>query len=519
MIFYRMEAKRGKIVFAIGKGKCFMKRKAICFLAAFGAILGGSMLFGGTASAEEAEVTDVPVATEVTEVTVPAVENSGWQDEDGVRRYYDESGNFLTGEQEIDGAYYLFDYDGVQKTGWRTVNGVRRYYDPETGNIVSGWVDYCDHRYYTDADTGKKTGELQDGEERYLLDAETGQQQLGLCTFSDHTVSYYDANGKPVSGWVKDKGKTYHFNSKHLMQTGWQDFGGKRYYFASSGVMQTGWQELSGAKYYFDSDGAMHKGFLRMNENTYYLNSQGKMAKSWQTVNGQKYYFDNNGVMQTDWKMIGGKLYFFGDNGIMQKNKEIFCYYDEKHYGDYYLQADGTAISMACYRLNQASLKPHTSFVVYNRQKSSHSQWTSYISEKDKQILQKFIQQHFKAGMTREEQLWTTMEWIHNNVEYAYVQNGAWAQITNKTYVDAVFTYRKGQCIQYNAAMAAMMAYLGYDVNLVQGYVMSEGNQHFWCEVHINGKTYVMETGNAGKNGDWMHFLEPYSEATEYIQH
>ena len=70
----------------------------------------------------------------------------------------------------------------------------------------------------------------------------------------------------------------------------------------------------------------------------------------------------------------------------------------------------------------------------------------------------KFIQQHFKAGMTREEQLWTTMEWIHNNVEYAYVQNGAWAQITNKTYVDAVFTYRKGQCIQYNAAMAAMMA-------------------------------------------------------------
>ena len=318
---------------------------------------------------------------------------------------------------------------------------------------------------------------------------------------------------------MKDKGKTYHFNSKHLMQTGWQDFGGKRYYFASSGVMQTGWQELSGAKYYFDSDGAMHKGFLRLDNSTYYLNSQGKMAKSWQTVNGQKYYFDNNGVMQTDWKMIGGKLYFFGDNGIMQKNKEIFCYYDEKHYGDYYLQADGTAISMACYRLNQASLKPHTSFVVYNRQKSSHSQWTSYISAKDKQILQKFIQQHFKAGMTREEQLWTTMEWIHNNVEYAYVQNGAWAQITNKTYVDAVFTYRKGQCIQYNAAMAAMMAYLGYDVNLVQGYVMSEGNQHFWCEVHINGKTYVMETGNAGKNGDWMHFLEPYSEATEYIQH
>ena len=142
-----MEAKRGNIVFAIGKGKCFMKRKTICFLAAFGAILGGSMLFGGTASAEEAEVTDVPVATEVTEVTVPAVENSGWQEEDGVRRYYDESGNFLTGEQEIDGAYYLFDYDGVQKTGWRSENSVTRVLTaggitirkPETSS-AAGWI-------------------------------------------------------------------------------------------------------------------------------------------------------------------------------------------------------------------------------------------------------------------------------------------------------------------------------------------------------------------------------------------
>lgn len=54
-----------------------------------------------------------------------------------------------------------------------------------------------------------------------------------------------------------------------------------------------------------------------------------------------------------------------------------------------------------------------------------------------------------------------------------------------------------------------MMAYLGYDVNLVQGWVGGVGNQHFWCEVHINGKTYVMETGNEGKTAvgctSWIH--------------
>ena len=263
----------------------------------------------------------------------------------------------------------------------------------------------------------------------------------------------------------------------------------------------------------------MHYGFLNLNGDTYYLNDQGKMVKSWQKLNGQNYYFNASGVMQTEWQMIGGKLYYFGYDGAMQKNKEVFCYYDSEHWGNYYLQSDGSGISVVCYRLNQATLKPHYSFVVYNRQTKNHSQWTTYISDKDKQILQNFINKNFKKGMTREQQLWTTLNWIHTNVEYAYVQNGAWAQITNKSYVDAIFTYRKGQCIQYNAAIASMMAYLGYDVNLVQGWVGGVGNQHFWCEVHINGKTYVMETGNEGKNGSWMHFLDPYSDATEYVQY
>ena len=114
-----------------------MRRKTICILAAFGAVLGGGILLGSTvsASAAELETPDVPVATAVTSMTG----EPGWQNEYGVRRYFDESGNAVTGEQEIDGVYYLFDYTGVQKTGWRTVNGVRRYYDPETGEMVSGW--------------------------------------------------------------------------------------------------------------------------------------------------------------------------------------------------------------------------------------------------------------------------------------------------------------------------------------------------------------------------------------------
>ena len=177
-----------------------MRRKTICILAAFGAVLGGGILLGSTvsASAAELETPDVPVATAVTSMTG----EPGWQNEYGVRRYFDESGNAVTGEQEIDGVYYLFDYTGVQKTGWRTVNGVRRYYDPETGEMVSGWLTYCDNRYYADEETGKQTGEFQKDGKRYLLDDTYGQQQLGLCTFADKTTSYYDEDGEVLSGWV-----------------------------------------------------------------------------------------------------------------------------------------------------------------------------------------------------------------------------------------------------------------------------------------------------------------------------
>ena len=132
-----------------------MRRKTICILAALGAVLGGGILLGSTvsASAAELETPDVPVATAVTSMTG----EPGWQNEYGVRRYFDESGNAVTGEQEIDGVYYLFDYTGVQKTGWRTVNGVRRYYDPETGEMVSGWLTYCDNRYYADEESFRRT--------------------------------------------------------------------------------------------------------------------------------------------------------------------------------------------------------------------------------------------------------------------------------------------------------------------------------------------------------------------------
>ncbi len=419
-------------------------------------------------------------------------QKTGWQTVQGTRHYYDTTtGEAAIGEKKIDGMWYLFDNTGAQKLGWRTINGVRRYYNPETGKIQTGWIETGGYRYYATETGGKQCGEIEVNGIRYQMDETYGTQNLGFCTFSDKTVSYYGTDGKPVSGWQTIAGSKYYFNTNYIMQTGWQTISGSKYYFNANGVMQTGWQ----------------------------------------TISNKKYYFNTSGVMQTGWAEIQGNTYYFGENGVMQTNTSVWRDLgwhenDDINYGlyyqqEYYLQADGTAITMAAHLLNSVSLKSHKSFVVYNRQTATTSQWTCTLSDNDIKILEKFKKEHFTSDMTREEQLLTVWEWIHYNVSYAYAGDD-WNSISDKSWVEAIFTYKKGQCAQYNGAMAAMMAYLGYDVNMVQGWVGSTDTQHFWTEVTIGGTSYLMETGNAGKNGMWSYFMIDYQscdDALGYIQY
>lgn len=161
--------------------------------------------------------------------------------------------------------------------------------------------------------------------------------------------------------------------------------------------------------------------------------------------------------------------------------------------------------------LNSVSLNPHNTFVCYDHSDGKTGNDILYsftLTSADKATLAAFAKKHFTAGMTREEQLWTTLEWIHYNVDYAYV-GAKWNAIANKTLVDAIFNYKSGQCLQYNGAMCAMLVYLGYDAHMEFQRDSSTGWQHFLCWVTINGKNYRMETGNYGKNGDWMYFMAP----------
>ena len=170
-------------------------------------------------------------------------------------------------------------------------------------------------------------------------------------------------------------------------------------------------------------------------------------------------------------------------------------------------------------QLSRATLTPHRTMKVYNKQGASTTSYNITLTSKDISILKAFAAENFEKGMTREQKLRTTLEWINKNVKYAYGTD--WNKIADKSWVEAIFTHKLGQCAQYNGAMAAMMIYMGFDAYMIQGYRGSWEDenywQHFWCEVNLGGFKYIMETGNYGKNGEWMYFLAPYAETSGYI--
>ena len=183
-------------------------------------------------------------------------------------------------------------------------------------------------------------------------------------------------------------------------------------------------------------------------------------------------------------------------------------------------------------RLNsEKNNTPKYTFKTENAQ-PSRSTFTYYdirYSLNDWETLEKFAKKHFTSSMTKAEKVAYTVNWINKNVWYGTVANGGWAKImamvNNRTfsYVNCIFNYKIGQCNCYNGALASMMLYLGYDAHLVMGFRgktsdkgLDRGGynhwQHFWCEVKINGQTYVMEAGNYGEDGDWMHVCEKYKD-------
>lgn len=139
------------------------------------------------------------------------------------------------------------------------------------------------------------------------------------------------------------------------------------------------------------------------------------------------------------------------------------------------------------------------------------------ITDSDIKIFKAFESTYLSTQMSVYWKAYYTMMYINTSVDYAY---DYW-KIESCTLTDAIFNKHYGQCLQYNGAMIAYLAYYGFDAALIMGYRgYSNDNkwQHFWGEAYIDGETYVIETGNFSCDGSWHYFFTPYSETRGYMK-
>ena len=264
-------------------------------------------------------------------------QKNGWVTESGAKYYYKDNVK-ATGQQDIDGKFYLFNKDtGAMETGFQSmqsygqdkvcyfdpttgimahgdtvVDGVTYQIDQYTGALQSGWTSSNAGKVYVNSDGSLVKGQKYiDGGWR-LFD-NNGVMQTGfqdLSAYGTNKTMYFDQDGKAVYGQQYINGQYYVFShNEGALLTGFQDlksYGQDKVVYLdpnNGGAMVHDSIIVDGITYHFDTNGGWHNGGL---------------ISGWQTKDGEKYYIQNNGAVSKGQQYINGKWYFFDDNGVMQ---------------------------------------------------------------------------------------------------------------------------------------------------------------------------------------------------------
>ncbi len=461
--------------------------------------------------------------------------------ETGNTYYADEDFHLLTGWiSGPDGYLFCLGEDGIMlmNTWSEFPDGSKCWLDQDGSILKNGWLDTAEGFFYLDAKGNPVTGAQTIGGKDYYFD-ENGVRMDGVLENAAGETIVTDDNGAVLTGWQEIDGKRYFFDpdSGQMLKGCWLELDGQEYCLDADGAMLTGWQVLTPYTYYLGTDGVKQTGVITVDGKVYYLNEVGIREAGWQTVGGNKcyflpegcymatgktvidgktYIFDANGVMLTGWQTIGDAQYYLGTDGVVRTGTVnmdgmVYQFNDEGVMTNSYA-ADPGDINTLLNTVPRGETKRE--ITVYNRQ-AGGIDFTIKLSDNDIAIIEQFAAEHFPENSTLAEKLYITHQWIHYNVDYAYAGE-KWNSIVNKSYVDAIFNYKRGQCVQYNGAMASVLAYYGYDVYMVRGWTRP-GVQHYWTECVVGGQTYLVECGNSGKNGDyWQYFFKEYPNPGAY---
>lgn len=296
------------------------------------------------------------VEQETVEESVPVYQTedyTGWSD-DG-EQYYENGELVCECVKEIDGSFYLFDYegylvhDGEYGIWYDEEIGCLYYRTNEDGTLFSGWyVEEWGSKQYYDSNFVRATDVIftVDGNNYYadeygwiLIDQDFVYQNV-----------FYHADEDGI------------LTEKETSQNGWQFIGGYYYYMDDGVIVTNEIRTIDGKRYYFNDYGRMETGAFEYEEvvsedETIYgwkmAASDGQIVENvlgWyqsKTDDGSYwYYFEKYGWLCCDkFKNIGGKTYYFESNGVMATG--LFWAYDSEidDYRQYLADSSGAVVS------------------------------------------------------------------------------------------------------------------------------------------------------------------------------
>lgn len=364
-------------------------------------------------------------------------------------------------QEIIDGRKYLVYPDGTHFTGWYA--------------MTENWMLYFDPT----ADGAAATGLTWIEDKMYLFDG-NGILHRGPGTpVIDGSKYYINSDGTLRTGWVRLGSWTMYFDrSTGAAHTGISEADGSYYLFNGSGILQegSGIPVIDGNKYWMNSDSSLNSGWLDMGVIKMYFDpATFRAAKGVTVVDGKKYAFDANGCLLTGsgTPVINGKKYCFNPDGTVNTG-----WYTLGNWTFYFDPQTGAAavgvvtIDGEQYFFNASGVK---------------QEWMATKAE----------QYAYKTLNEIGWDLRAAYNWAAAMPYYRMSPDVVPAGVDpTQWYAEFGFENHTGNCYVMASTFYYMARLLGYDVHRVNGYVpisATEYNPHGWCEIDMNGTTYVFD--------------------------
>lgn len=103
-------------------------------------------------------------------------------------------------------------------------------------------------------------------------------------------------------------------------------------------------------------------------------------------------------------------------------------------------------------------------------------------------LVKKYVDSVITDDMTNYEKLEAIFKLVNSHGTYQNDIN----KIDGNRPVWQIMEKQEGQCASWAFCLDAMLEYAGFDVKVVRG-LRSTGQQHFWCQMEINGKWYDID--------------------------